>query len=121
MRAREFILERNGQLRHTAKHAMTGNIRFRSLNDRAYNLNRVMMAAACADGKSTAAVDMPQASWLDRYNSAHPYTHEEYNMMKAAFATVDSEYEELVGSEDSHEPPGVNITSPIKSFQGYPR
>lgn len=121
MRAREFITERNGQLHHTAQHTMTSNIRFRSPNDRAYNLNRVMMAAACANGLNTKAVEMPEASWLDRYNSAHPYTKEEHNMMKAAFATVDSEYEELISSDDSHEPPGVNIVSPIKSFKGYPR
>ena len=39
--------------------------------DRIYNLNRVMMAAALADGKSTSAVKgAHESSWNNKYNTA---------------------------------------------------
>lgn len=123
MRAREFVLEQHqGRLRKTAQRAMPGTWRFRDSGiDRAYNLNRIMMAAACADGQSTRPVDMDASAWNDRYNTAHPYTEAEHNMMRQAFGTVDTEYDHAVADHGSKEHPGVNKTSPIKSFQGYPR
>ena len=123
MRARDFVAEQHqGRLRQTAKRAMPGTWRFRDSGiDRAYNLNRIMMAAACADGQSTRPVDMDASSWNDRFNTAHPYTEAEHRMMRQAFATVDTEYDHTVPDHGSREHPEVNKTSPVKSFQGYPR
>jgi hypothetical protein len=123
MRAREFVAEQHqGRLRKTAQRAMPGTWRFRDSGiDRAYNLNRIMMAAACADGRSTRPVDMDASAWNDRYNTAHPYTEAEHLMMRQAFGAVDTEYEHTVADHGSREHPGVNKTSPMKAFQGYPR
>ena len=123
MRAQEFVFEQHqGQLRKTAQRAMPGTWRFRDSGiDRAYNLNRIMMAAACADGQSTRPVDMDASSWNDRFNTAHPYTEAEHNMMRQAFGTVDTEYDHAVPDHGSREHPEVNKTSPVKGFQGYPR
>lgn len=123
MRATDFITERHaGKLRKVAHRAMPGTWRFRDSGiDRAYNLNRVMMAAACADGQSTRPVDMDASAWNDRYNTAHPYTEAEHNMMQQAFGTVDTEYDHAVGDHSSREHPEVNRVSPVKGFKGYPR
>ena len=123
MRAREFVAEqRRGQIKTTAQQAMPGTWRFRDSGiDRAYNLNRIMMAAACADGQSTRPVDMDASSWNDRYNTAHPYTEAEHNMMRQAFGTVDTEYDHTVPDHHSREHPGVNTQSPVRGFKGYPR
>lgn len=123
MRAREFVMERRqGRLRGVAKQAMPGSYRFRDSGiDRAYNLNRVMMAAACADGLTTRAVDMPENSWADRYNTAHPYTAAEHRMLQQAFGAVATDYDHNVADHASREHPAVNKTSPVRAFQGYPR
>lgn len=88
--------------------------------DRAYNLNRVMMAAAMHDGRSKNAVSMDKASWADKYNTAHPYTEEENNMIQGALKTVGAKHHGIVldrsqESEDTHK------TSPVTGFKGYPR
>lgn len=95
--------------------AAKGEVRFRDVGgyDRTYHLHRIMMATAMADGKSTKAVDMDQASWVEKYNLARPYSEEEHNMMKAAFATVDSEYEDTETDHRSMEVPGTNVTSVV--------
>ena len=123
MRAREFVMERRqGRLRGVAQKAMPGTYRFRDSGiDRAYNLNRVMMAAACADGADTRPVDMPENSWADRYNTAHPYTDVEDRMLRQAFGTVATDYDHNVADHASREHPAVNRASPIRGFKGYPR
>lgn len=90
--------------------ASKGEVRFRDVGgfDRTYHLHRIMMATAMADGKSTKAVDMDQASWVEKYNIARPYSEEEHNMMKAAFATIDSEYDD---TEPDHRSLEVNDTN----------
>lgn len=123
MRAREFITERRkGAMRTVAQRALPGSWRFRDGGiDRAYNLNRVMMAAACADGLSSTPVDMPENSWADRFNTAHPYTEAEHNMMRQAFGTVETEYAQDVADHHSREHESVNRSSPVQAFDGYPR
>ena len=123
MRAQEFVTEqRRGRIRAVAQKAMPGTWRFRDSGiDRAYNLNRVMMAAACADGRDGRPVDMDSSAWNDRFNTAHPYTEAEHNMMRQAFGTIDTEFEHTVPDHGSREHPGVNTTSPVQGFQGYPR
>lgn len=123
MRAKEFIAERKGKISHRHQQATRGLDIFRD-KERAnsdYVLNRVMMAAACADGSDT-PIDMDQQSWIGKRRSAHPYTQQEQNMLKQAFRAAGAEYDDLNdGDMDSEEINSVNRVSPIKGFKGYPR
>lgn len=94
----------------------TGQWKFRDSGgyDRAYNLNRVMMATAMADG-SDKPLDMDQASFVEKFNVAHPYTEEEHNMMKQAFKTVDSEVQHIEPDHKSREHPDTHKQSPIQA------
>mgnify|MGYP003351523713 CR=1 FL=1 len=89
--------------------------RFRDVGgyDRTYHLHRIMMATAMSDGQSDRAVDMDQASWVEKYNVGRPYTQEEVNMMKSAFNTIDSDYKFLEQDLRSMEEDEVQRVSPI--------
>ena len=110
MRAFEFIAEnKNGKLNTIAKRAMKPTTKFKDAgSDRAYTLNRVMMATAVADGKSSKSVDINQASWNADYNTAHPYTQEEELMLQSAYNTVPSETHKVTTHKRSQEHPAVN-------------
>ena len=123
MRAREFIAERDGTIGTRRQAATVGLDTFgdsqRMNSD--YTLNRVMMAAACADGTDK-PIDMDANSWLGKKRSAHPYTKVEQNMLKQAFKAAGAEWKDLNhGDMDSEEHPAVNTASPVVSFKGYPR
>lgn len=118
MKINEIIAEgRDGTIQDLGKDhesTSTGITRFRDDGtDRFYHLNRIMMAAAMSDGKSNKPVDMPQNSWQDKYNTAHPYTDEEHTMMQSAFKTVNGDYEEVVPKSKSMEPDDTHKTSPV--------
>jgi hypothetical protein len=122
MKINDIVAESKGKINPEHNGPMKGTYVFRDNGvDRGYNLNRVMMAAAMADGKSTDAVDMPEGGWSDKYNTAHPYTEEEHNMMQSAFKTVPSNNNTLVGDHKSKEPEGIHKVSPVKGFKGYAR
>ena len=125
MRAQEFISEdRKGIIPGGADNAMTGAHRMRDNGgyDRTNHLNRVMMAAACHDGKTKNAVkDMDPASWVEKYNTAHPYTAEEDNMIHGALKTIGADYHDVVSDRRSLEMPDTHKTSPVKGFKGYKR
>jgi hypothetical protein len=115
MKINEIIIEgRDGKLPKNAKKASKGEWRFRDVGgyDRTYNLNRIMMAAALADGKSSKPVDMDQSSFAEKYNVARPYSEEEHNMMKQAFSTVDSEYKHTGKDHKSKEDDDIHRVSP---------
>jgi len=121
MRAREFIAERDGTIGKRRQAATVGLNVFgdaeRQNSD--YTLNRVMMAAACADGSNN-PVNMDANSWVGKKRSAHPYTKIEQNMLKQAFKAAGANYTDLNhGDMDSEEHPAVNTTSPIQGFKGY--
>lgn len=122
MRAREFLAEKQqGKVQRAYQDATVGLHKFRDPGgyDRTYELNRVMMAAACADG-SDAPINIDQASWIGKYNTAQPYTKEEQKMLKQAFKAIGSDVKDLNhGDLDSKEHPAVNYTSPIVGFKGY--
>ena len=124
MRAREFVAEEKvGRIGKRRQTSTRGLIKFRDSNfqDRFYELNRVMMAAAMADGTNK-PVDIDGESWSGRYNTAHPYTEEEQQMLMQAYRAVGSEYYDLnAGDLESQELPGTNVASPLKAFRGYPR
>jgi len=116
MKINEVIVEgRVGKRPEHAEHSHAGEWKFRDKGgyDRAYNLNRIMMATAMADGKSDKPLDMDQSSWVEKYNIARPYTKEEHMMLKAAFNTVDSEVEHSGPDHKSSEHPSTHTVSPV--------
>ena len=123
MRAHEFIKEgKIGKLPRELAHAATTMVKFRDDGfDRAYSLNRAMMAAAIHDGKTDKAVEMPASSFVDRFNTAHPYTREESNMVKGAIKTVGGQHKDIIKDPRSTELPEINKASPVAGFAGYPR
>lgn len=117
MKINEIITEGyDGKKPDGTTRADTGEWQFRDQGgyDRGYNLNRIMMAAGMADGVSEDAVDMPQSSWVEKYNVARPYTEAEHKMMKSAFKTVDSEYYETEKDHKSREPEDTHKVSPMR-------
>lgn len=124
MRASEFIKESKvGELSKRKQVATVGLNKFRDRQfaDRVYELNRVMMAAACNDGNDFVET-VDAESWAGRNNIAAPYTKVEQEMLKKAYQAVGSKYWDLNhGDLDSQEHPAVNTASPIQGFKGYPR
>ena len=121
MRAREFIVERDGKIGIRRQAATRGLTVFgdaeRSNSD--YTLNRVMMAAAMADG-SDKVLDMDSKSWIGKKRGAYPYTEIEHEMLKQAFRAAGAEYKDLnAGDMDSEEVPSTNTQSPVQAFKGY--
>ena len=125
MRAHEFITEGVDGNADISKRKRFGT---RGLNlfadsemwNTDYTLNRIMMAAACTDGKTMPDIDMK--SWVGKHKSAHPYTREEQDMLKMAYKAAGARWVDLnKGDMDSEEPPGGNTKSPVKGFRGYPR
>jgi hypothetical protein len=123
MRAQEFIVERDGQIGKRRQAATRGLTLF-SDGERAnsdYTLNRVMMAAAMADG-SDQIIDMDAKSWIGKRRGAYPYTNQEHKMLLQAFKAAGATYTDLNnGDMDSEELESTNKQSPINSFKGYPR
>ena len=124
MRAQEFLIEkRTGKIGARRQQSTRGLSKFRDPQgfDRNYELNRVMMAAACADG-SSAPLNLDTESWAGKFNTAHPYTDEEAAMLKQALKATGSEHYDLNhGDNRSQEVESTNTASPITSFKGYPR
>ena len=123
MRASEFITEGRGKMHHNYVQASAGVHRTRDFGgyDRIYHANRLGMAMACADGKSTKPMDVDSASWVEKYNTVHPYTKEEENMLKSAMKTVPTDHYNEVSDRRSLEPADTNKVSPHKAFKGYKR
>jgi len=125
MRAKEFITETSvGDLPKEHKYPMQQSALVRDVGgyDRIYYLNRLGMAMASADGKNPGAIDgVDPSSWIEKYNSVHPYTAEEQLMIDAAIATIPSESQISVAAHGSTEPPGTHKTSPVIGFKGYTR
>jgi hypothetical protein len=122
VRAREFVVE-DVKLRKAHAQAMTGAHLARDPNtvDRIYHMNRMMMAMAMADGKSKKPVDMDISSWSEKYNTIHPYTKEEHNMVHQALATLPTTHKEPVPNHRSVESDDTHKVSPVTGFKGYGR
>ena len=115
MKIKDIIIEgREGSRPDNANYADTGEWAFRDKGgyDRTYNLNRVMMAAAMADG-SGKPVNVDQSSWVEKRNLARPYTDVEHNMMKSAFKTIDTDYKHTEKDHKSKETPDTHKQSPV--------
>jgi hypothetical protein len=72
-----------------------------------------MMAMAVADGTNTKAVDSPAETWFEKYNTMHPLTQQEDNMIRAAMATVPTDGQHVSKFSPSKEPDGTYTKSPI--------
>jgi len=127
MRAKEFITEDNapGKLTKRQRYGSRGLHKFQDVDgrDRVYELNRVMMALAQANGESDhEKIDLDSESWIGTSNMAVPYTEVESNMLKSAYKAVGSEWEDLNdGDIRSSELPSINKQSPVEGFKGYER
>lgn len=123
MRASEFLTEGEGKIHDHHSQATQGVMRVRDVGgyDRVYHMNRLWMAMAMADGKSQDAVDMDNSSFVEKYNTVHPYTEEEYNMFVAATKTIPSDQKTIVPYSKSQEPDDTNKQSLVKPFKGYKR
>ena len=117
MKIREIVLEEKvGKLSPRLQQPTVGVNKFRDQQfaDRVYELNRVMMAVAAADGINPLAPEVDSESWAGRNNLAFPYTAAEQKMLKAAFGAVGSHYEDLNnGDLESQELKSTNKTSPV--------
>jgi hypothetical protein len=87
--------------------------------DRVYHMNRLGMAMAMSDGKNTKAVKMDVASPVEKFNSYHPYTDEEHNMIQSALKTIPSESHKMAKRGKSSEPEDTHKHSPMMGFSGY--
>ena len=124
MRANEFINEAKvGKMkkRHAAVQQGVSKSRDVGGYDRVNHMNRLWMATAMADGKSKKGVDMDGYSWIEKYNTQHPYTEEEYNMFISATKTIPTDKKNVVPYSKSKEPKDTNTTSLVKPFKGYKR
>ena len=126
MRASEFISEGGpprGKMHKDHENAggTGGSVITRDVGgyDRIYHLNRLSMAMAMADGKSSKAVKMDPASPIEKFNSIHPYTDEEYNMVQSALKTIPSEHHTMGKRGKSIEPHDTHKVSPVTGFAGY--
>lgn len=122
MRAQEFVVEhQKGHISKRLQNATVGLHTFvdNERADRTYELNRIMMAVAMADG-TDAPVTVDSESWVGRNNLAAPYTDVEEKMMHQAFKAVGSTHRDLNnGDTRSQEHPTVHKTSPLVGFKGY--
>jgi hypothetical protein len=126
MRAHEFVVEAKKKSKIPKMHPWhegpsSGSYRFiDDATDRTYHLNRIMMAAAMADGNTNKPVELDDQSFAGKNNMAYPYTKVEHNMMKQAFKSVNPHQETtLVGDHRSIEPDDTQKISPVSSFRGY--
>lgn len=125
MRAEEFIIE-GGPPRakmkkdHADATSQGGSMIARDAGgyDRTYHMNRLWMAAACADG-SNKKIEMNVASPTEKFNSINPYTELEHKMMKQAMKTVPGEYHTNAKPGKSSEPKDTHKTSPVQGFKGF--
>ena len=118
MRAKDFISETVGKMKKRHAAVQQGVTKSRDVGgyDRIYHMNRLWMAAAMADGKSKKGVDMDEASWMEKYNTQHPYTEEEYNMFRQAEATVPTDSKEVNPWSKSMEPEDTHKVSPTSNW-----
>lgn len=119
MRAFEFIIE-NAKI-SKRQQAATRGLHLFSDSERwntDYTLNRIMMAAACTDGKFVPNID--DASWVGKYKTSHPYTQEESDMLKMAYKAAGANWTDVNdGDLASEEVNSTNTTSTLKPFKGY--
>lgn len=120
MKIREIISEtKGGSIPKNFDTASQGTMRMRDIGgyDRTYHLNRIMMAAEMADGRSNKAVDMDDSSFSEKFNVMFPYTDVEQMMMMQAMATIPTDGKELSKRGKSQEPADTNTKSSVAKIK----
>ena len=119
MRAKEFINEQVGKPSKRQQHSTVGlNIFTDSNFDRIYMLNRMMMAVASTDGKTTP--ELEDESWVGKHNAAFPYTKADQEKLNQAYKVIGVKHKDLNnGDLKSSELDSTNKISPVKPFKGY--
>lgn len=121
MRANEFITEVKAGLVGKRRQDATKGLNVYGDGEHIsgdYTAYRLGMAVAGADGKTPPNIDAK--SWIGKSKSTHPYTQEEQDMLKHAYAAVGAKYQDLnQGDLRSMEPNDTHKTSPILGFAGY--
>jgi hypothetical protein len=122
MRAKEFVKEaKQAKMSKRQKQSTVGVNLFRDPDgyDRTYELNRMMMAVACADGTGS-PIDMDSESWIGKDNSAQPYSSLEQDMLKQAAKAIGSKIKDVnKGDLRSLELDSIHKISPITGFKGF--
>jgi hypothetical protein len=122
MRAQEFVTEDAvGKISKRNQNATRGLNKFidPKYADRIYELNRVMMAAACNNGTEFVQ-EVDGESWAGRHDIAAPYTQVEQDMLNLAYKKIGTKAIDInKGDLRSQEHPAVNKTSPVTGFKGY--
>ena len=123
MRAQEFVTESHAnagsgfetELNKDHDNVMKGASRSRDLGgyDRVYHMNRLMMAMAMHDGKGPHPVNSAHSTWFEKYNTMHPMTQEEDNMIRGAMKTVPTDGKHVSKFAKSKEAEGGNVSSPV--------
>jgi hypothetical protein len=72
-----------------------------------------MMAMAMHDGKGPHPVDSAKDTWFEKYNTMHPMTQEEDNMIRGAMKTVPTDGKHVSKFAHSKEAEGGNVSSPV--------
>jgi len=114
MRAQEFIKEGTTKLHPDHDAVGKGVTRARDVGgyDRVYHMNRLMMAMAMADGIDTGKINGVNVdTWFEKYNTIHPMTQEEDNMVRAAMKTIPTDGKHVSSFGKSKEPEGANTKS----------
>jgi hypothetical protein len=123
MRANEFINEAvtRGKITKQQGRASVGINVFRDPDgyDRTYELNRMMMAVACADGLGT-PINVDVESWIGKDNSSQPYTQVEQDMLSDAAKSLGLKLTDLSGGDlRSQEVDTIHKQSPVIGFKGF--
>ena len=123
MRASEFISEakHRGNISKLQGQATVGLDLFRDPDayDRTYELNRMMMAVACANGDGS-PINIDSESWIGKDNSAQPYTKIEQEMMKQAAKAIGTKLKDVnKGDLRSMELDSTHKVSPVLGFKGF--
>ena len=123
MRAQEFVIESHAnagsgfetKLNKDHDNVMKGASRSRDVGgyDRVYHMNRMMMAMAMHDGKGPHPVNSAHSTWFEKYNTMHPMTQEEDNMIRGAMKTVPTDGKHVSKFSHSKEAEGGNKVSPV--------
>ena len=123
MRAKEFVAEGHPnagsgfetELNKDHDNVMKGASRSRDIGgyDRVYHMNRLMMAMAMHDGKGPHPVNSAHSTWFEKYNTMHPMTQEEDNMIRGAMKTVPTDGKHVSKFAGSKEAEGGNVSSPV--------
>jgi hypothetical protein len=120
MKVKDIIIaeSKKGTLRSDLKSTLNRSNKFATANDRFYDLNRVMMAAASTNG-----IDVPEMdseSWIGKSNLAMPFTKEEDAMIKKACKAAKTNITNIVNTP-SHEPKDTDNKSPVIGYKGPKR